>query len=180
MTLNEIFVTKMCHDLAGSIGTLNNTTELLEMDSSFVKEGASLLRQTTGVLVARLKFFRALLGLETEIYPEIAQGYLNTLPMSVLIEGSICSRLHLVLTLLGSEILIRGGTLQVDNDGLICNGKSFLLDEEKKAVLLGEKTEFKPQYASVLWLRVWMKEHNLKALLFQNEDVFSIRLVSER
>lgn len=179
MTLNEILVTKMCHDLAGSIGTLSNTTELLDVDPSFVKEGTALLKQSTAVLVSRLKFFRALLGLETDIYPELARGYLQTLPMPVIVTGKVCSRLHLVFVLLASEILIRGGSVEIGDEGIICNGKAFQLDQEKRAVLTGEKLDFKPQYASILWLRVWMKEHHLKVDIFQNEETLTIQLIPD-
>ena len=67
MNLSEVFVTKMCHDLAGSIGVLDNTTELLKMDASFVEEGVDLLKQSTGVLVARLRLYRALVGVDSSI-----------------------------------------------------------------------------------------------------------------
>lgn len=178
MTLNEIFVTKMCHDLAGSIGTLNNTTELLEIDPSFISEGTALLRQSTAALVARLKFFRALLGLETDIYPELAEIYLQTLPMSITVSGTINKRCHLVFVLLASEILIRGGSVVIGDEGIICSGKAFQLDTEKKAILTGEKIDFKPQYASILWLRVWMKENSLRADIFQNEETLTIQFIS--
>lgn len=177
MTLNEIFVTKMCHDLAGSIGTLNNTTELLDMDPSFAKDATALLKQSASVLVARLKFFRVLLGLETEITSDIAQNYLATLPMNITVEGAVSSRLHLVFIMLAGEILIRGGMVQLTNNSLICSGTGARLDPIKKAILLEEKAEFAPQYASVLWLRVWMKENNMRAEIFQNEDTLTIQFI---
>ena len=105
MKLDEIYVTKMSHDLAGTIGTLGNTVELFEIDASFVKEGTALLKETTRVLTARLKFFRALLGLETEINTEIGTNYLKTMTPLFSINGVICQRLHLAFLMLASEIL---------------------------------------------------------------------------
>lgn len=179
MTLNELFVTKMCHDLAGSIGTLNNTTELLDMDASFVKESTALLKQSTAVLVARLKFFRALLGLETPIDIEIAQDYLKTLSMPIIIEGKVETRLHLILALLASEILIRGGRVLIEERGMTCTGKGLLLNTEKRKMLQDGTLDFKPQYAAVLWVRVFMKEHHQKIEIFENEEALTIQLVVE-
>ena len=177
--LNEIFVTKMCHDLAGTIGTLSNTTELLEMDDSFVETGIGLLKQSTGVLVARLKFFRALLGLETEISADVARGYLETLPMTISLEGIVNSREHLVYVLLASEILIRGGILQITEQGFVCTGKTVLLDEVKRKIILENADVQKPQYMAALWLREWMKQNHLKAEIFQNEEALSFRFLTE-
>lgn len=179
MNADEIFVTKMCHDLAGTIGSLNNTTELLSIDSSFVEEGIPLLKQSTKMLVAKLKFFRALLGSETIITPDIAKDYLDVLPMSITLEGIASSKLQLAFVLFVSEILIRGGTLQLNEDGFTCSGVSILLDETKKNVLLKKEEILKPQYMSVLWLVQWMKKEKMRAEIFQNEEALSIHFLSE-
>ncbi len=175
--LDKIFVTKMCHDLAGTIGTLNNTTELLAIDTSFVNDGIGLLKQSTSVLVARLKFFRALLGLDMEINADIAKSYLETLPMIISVEGIINKREHLAFVLLASEILIRGGHLQIGETGFVCTGKTLLLDEVKKRILLDGLFEAKPQYAAALWLSDWMNKNNTKAEIFQNEEALSVRFL---
>ncbi|MBQ8251264.1 MAG: hypothetical protein IJY92_05075 [Alphaproteobacteria bacterium] len=178
MNLNEIFVTKMCHDLAGSIGVLDNTTELLKMDSSFVEEGTDLLKQSTGVLVARLRLYRALLGLNSPITLDIALKYLDTLPMPISLMGQVQKKEHLIFVLMASEILVRGGSVELGENNFVCSGKSLFLDETKKKILLENEQNEKPQYAVVLWLQDWMKKNNLKVEIFQNEEALSMRFLS--
>ena len=177
MNLSEIFVTKMCHDLAGNIGVLDNTTELLRMDSSFIDEGVSLLKQSTATLVARLRFYRALLGVETAINADLAIKYLDTLPMPITLTGQIKAREHLVFVLFATEVLIRGGIVDINENGFVCTGKGFFLDAVKKKILTEGCLEEKPQYAVTLWLFDWMTKNDLKAEIFQNEETLSIRFL---
>ncbi len=177
MKLDEIYVTKMSHDLAGTIGTLGNTVELFEIDASFVKEGTALLKETTRVLTARLKFFRALLGLETEINTEIGTNYLKTMTPLFSINGVICQRLHLAFLMLASEILLRGGIITVLSDGIRCQGDKILLDDDKKAILLGEKQILKPQYMSVLWLADYIRQQQKHIEITQQDDSILFRII---
>ena len=178
MILNEIFVTKMCHDLAGTIGVLDNTTELLKMDTSFIKEGTDLLKQSTSVLVARLRMYRSLLGLNSSITLDTALKYLDTLPMPISLIGQVQKKEHLIFVLLASEILIRGGHIELTENGFVCTGKGLFLEETKKEILLENKQNEKPQYAVVLWLKDWMEKNNLKVEIFQNEEALSMRFLS--
>lgn len=178
MDLSEIFVTKMCHDLAGSIGVLDNTTELLKMDSSFVGEGVDLLKQSTATLVARLRFYRALLGVGSSISLDIALKYLDTLPMTISLTGQVQTKEHLIFVLLGSEILVRGGRIEIIENGFVCNGQGIIFNEDKKKALFEEMQNPKPQYASILWLKDWMKKNNFKIEIFQNEEALSMRFLS--
>ena len=178
MDLSEVFVTKMCHDLAGSIGVLDNTTELLKMDASFVEEGVDLLKQSTGVLVARLRLYRALLGVDSLITLDIALKYLDTLPMPISLVGQVQKKEHLIFVLMASEILIRGGSIELTENGFVCTGKGLFLEDKKKQILLGDEQVEKPQYAVVLWLKNWMQKSNLKVEIFQNEEALSMRFLS--
>ena len=47
MNLTEAIVVKMSHDLAGGIGAMASTTELMEIDPSFTGEAASMLKQNS-------------------------------------------------------------------------------------------------------------------------------------
>ncbi len=165
MSLYEVYVTRMSHDLAGTIGTLGNTVELFEIDSSFVKEGTSLLKESSRILAARLKFFRALLGLETEITNTIGENYLKTMVPLFTINGTVSTRLHLAFLLLASEILIRGGIITLSSDGMKCTGDKILCDSDKLDILSGKQTIMKPQYMATLWIRDYLNQHN------QNIDV---------
>ena len=177
MTLNEVYVTKMCHDLAGTIGTLGNTVELFEIDPSFVKEGTSLLKNSARVLSARLKFFRALLGLDTEITTKIGDEYLKTTAPLFTINGVVSTRLQLAFLLLASEILIRGGVITLLPDGMKCSGDKILLDAEKRAVLLGQMQILKPQYMAVLWICDYLSHQKQTVSIDQTDDAIIFRII---
>lgn len=178
MTLNEILVTKMCHDIAGSVGALDNMVDLILMDESFVKEGAPLLKKTTFTLISRLKFFRALLGLETKINLDLANNYLKTLLNPITIEGDVSKKLHLIFSLMAGEILIDGGSVQVSDEGFVCMGHINISDE-KKFILLNRSTELNIDQVLYVWLSNWMIENKLKADIYHENDVFSLRFLSE-
>ena len=178
MTLNEVLVTKMSHDLAGCAGVLDNMADLILMDETFVKEGAPLLKKTTFSLISRLKFFRSLLGLETKIDFDLADNYLKTLSNSVSLEGDVSKKLHLMFVLLAGEILIDGGSLQVNDEGFVCMGKIHVSDE-KKFILLNRVTDLSVEHVLWIWLSKWMIENKLKADIYHVNDVFSLRFLSE-
>ena len=177
MTLNEVYVTKMCHDLAGTIGTLGNTVELFEIDSSFVKEGTSLLKNSTRVLTARLKFFRVLLGLETEITTQVGDDYLKTLAPLFTVNGVVSKRLHLAFLLLASEILVRGGVITLLPDGMKCVGDKILLDHEKQNILLGQIKILKPQYMAVLWIRDYLEQSGCSLEITDEDGMILFRII---
>ncbi len=176
MSLNEVYVTRMSHDLAGTIGTLGNTVELFEIDSSFVKEGTSLLKESGRILASRLKFFRALLGLETEITNVIGDNYLKTMVPLFTINGTVSTRLHLAFLLLASEILVRGGIVTLLPDGMKCSGDKILCDSEKQDILKDGEMIMKPQYMAALWIRDYLNQagKNMEIISEDNSIIFRI------
>ena len=176
MNLNEVYMTKVSHDLAGTIGTLGNTIELFEIDETFIQDGIDLLKNSSRVLSARLKFFRAFLGLETEITKELAENYLKTSVASFSVNGEVNSRISLAFVLLASECLVRGGTIIVSSDGCKFVGDKIIFEETKQQILTGGDYILKPQYTSVLWIREWLNEQrkNIKIIVSEHEIVFEI------
>lgn len=175
MTLSEVYVTKMSHDLAGIIGALHNTAELAEMDAAFTAEGLSLLKNSAGALTARLKFFRALLGLETKIETATAAHYLKTITSCVRLDGAADSRLSLAFVLLAAECLIRGGTITILPGTVKFAGETVVLDTVKESILTGKNQVLNPQYAAALWIAERLKQDN-KTLCIQKtpgELIFS-------
>ncbi len=160
MTLNEVYVTKMSHDLSGIIGTLHNTAELAEMDSEFVAEGLLLLKNSADVLAARLKFFRALLGSDTKIDSAVAVQYLSTITAMFHINGVVENRLSLAFVLLATECLLRGGTITFLPDAVTFSGETVVLDSIKENILCAKEQVLNPQYMAALWISNWMKANN--------------------
>lgn len=178
MSLYEVYTTKMCHDLAGVIGTLGNTIECMEIDDTFLTEGIGLLKNSGKVLTARLKFFRALLGLNTSITPELAEQYLQTYTPSFIIQGMVCNRLALAFILLGAECLIRGGTITITEDQFCFEGTQIIWDESKQKILTGIEQILKPQYMAVLWINEWLKNHQKVILTEQTATQLIFRIKS--
>lgn len=176
MTLNEVYMTKVSHDLAGTIGTLGNTIELFEIDETFVQDGIALLKNSSRVLSARLKFFRAFLGLETEITNEIADNYLKTGVSECFVDGVVDNRLSLAFVLLASECLIRGGKIGISPNRYTISGSKIILDEAKVQILTGGEYILKPQYTAVLWIREWLNNQhkNIYIHTFENKIDFEI------
>lgn len=56
--ISELVCTRISHDLIGNIGAVSNAVELLEEgDMDFMDDIRSILKVSSGVLTARLKFF---------------------------------------------------------------------------------------------------------------------------
>ena len=63
--ISELICTRISHDLIGNIGAVANAVELLEEgDMDFLDDIRSILKVSSQVLAARLKFFRMAFGLE--------------------------------------------------------------------------------------------------------------------
>ncbi len=72
--LSELICTRISHDLIGNIGAVANAAELLEEENDIaeVKEVLPILKIGSGVLVARLRFFRMLFGLHSPNIEDMA------------------------------------------------------------------------------------------------------------
>ena len=178
MSLYEVYTTKMCHDLAGVIGTLGNTIECMEIDDTFLTDGIGLLKNSGKVLTVRLKFFRALLGLDTSINTELAEQYLQTYSSPFTIQGEVCNRLALAFVLLGAECLIRGGTITITDERFCFEGKQIIWDESKQKILTGIEQILKPQYTAVLWISEWLKDNRKIILTEQTVTQLTFRIKS--
>ena len=79
MNFSECLIVKLSHDLSGGVGALSSTVDLMNLDPSFVNEAPQMLKQNTDMLMARLKYYRALFGSETKsIHNGLVLDYLKT------------------------------------------------------------------------------------------------------
>ena len=85
-SVTELICTRISHDLIGNIGAVSNAVELLEEgDMDFLDDIRSILKTSSQVLSARLKFFRMAFGLvnanleDKSLVVKTTEDYLKTI-----------------------------------------------------------------------------------------------------
>jgi histidine phosphotransferase ChpT len=133
LDLVALICSRLCHDLAGSIGAVNNGVELLaeETDPAMREEAIGLIAQSASDAARRLAFFRLALGASGGVQDPMALGELNrvaqnyfagsrlslALPQdNIELPKPLGKALLLGLALAG-QALPRGGTLSLDRVG---------------------------------------------------------------
>ncbi len=161
LKLAELLCTRLCHDLAGPIGAVNNGAELLDEDESTAKQAFALIQMSAKNAVNKLMFFRNAYGRinfsgEADLYDlkSLAEAYLEGGKVTVEWEGldnaeiSVSrrmGRLMLLLVLVSSESLVRGGVVKINlyagafGTGIsaLASGSNIKFDDSDKSVLSG-------------------------------------------
>lgn len=175
LDLVALICSRLCHDLAGSIGAVNNGVELLaeETDAAMRDEAIGLIAQSASDAARRLGFFRLALGAsgstaEPMAYGElarVAKAYFGGGKLSLLLpnlEESVPKPLGKALLLglsLAAEALPRGGSLSLNRDSTgawqIRAEGTTLRWQEEVAAGLGTATDFpaEPQPAIARYTR---------------------------
>jgi histidine phosphotransferase ChpT len=163
--LIELLSAKMCHDLAGPIGAVNNGVELLMEDKCSIKDrAASLIETSAKEAVIRLQFFRQLYG-TVPTMGEANLDHLKNLTASFFKESKInldwpdvhtnaseiaishkLGKIILNSIFISSGILIHGGKISVRLQKLAngkriivsCNGTGLKVDEFLLAIADGK------------------------------------------
>ncbi len=189
--ISELICTRISHDLIGNIGAVANAVELLEEgDMDFLDDIRSILKVSSQVLAARLKFFRMAFGLEnanledTSLVRKTTADYLKTIGnQNSKIELEIgdyttsYARLIMVSVMVLADLVIRDGKISVKEDGrkLYVNIYSLTkLSEQKKTVLTtllsGAEAEYLAQYAPVFYLKELLKASELPVSISEGDD----------
>lgn len=175
MNITELVCTRISHDLIGNIGALGNAVELMEDDDDdFLPEIKSMLKVSSAVLNARLKFFRMAFGLTNanlenpETVGKICKDYIKTLnpnhPIALTLtplEGqSALNRALMLAVMAAADVIIKGGTvtLTADSRRIAARVESpFPLAQTKiegiKTILDNGLPDNLPQYAPLFALR---------------------------
>ena len=163
MNLTEAIVVKISHDLAGGIGAMASTTELMEIDPTFAGEAGSMLKTNSLMLMARLRFYRALFGAETrEINTTIISDYLKTWGQKITFEGIVQNRLQLSMVAVGILMLVQGGTLSLIGNQLALKGKEITARPDFLSVLEGKNAPITPETVEAHWLISQLAERGKK------------------
>ncbi len=179
MNFSEAITVKISHDLAGGIGALSSTAELMEIDPSFVSEAPKMLKKNTQMLMARLKFYRALFGAETKsIDSGLVYDFLNTFGTEITFSGKIATRLELSLVALGIQIVAGGGDILYSNNTLILKSNNLIIKENIKDILNGKTIKsFEVETLEAQWLIGQLKEKKMSVKLTHNPEFVKIELL---
>lgn len=180
--VTELVCTRISHDLIGNIGAVANAVELLEEgDTDFLDDIKEILKVSSSVLSARLKFFRMAFGLDNanltdlSLVEKTTQDYLKTIgnknfPINLnLGDYSIkFTRIMMLSVMILADITIKGGEINVFEQDckLFVNisavsKTSASKTEDILALLSGEREEYLAQYAPVFYLRDLIKSSDL-------------------
>lgn len=133
LDLVALICSRLCHDLAGSIGAINNGIELLaeETDPAMRDEAIGLIAMSGGDAARRLAFFRQALGASGNLAEPMAVPELAHVARDYFAGGKITAILPddpagnlpkplgkalLLLLTLAAQALVRGGTLTLARD----------------------------------------------------------------
>lgn len=172
--LAELICTRVSHDIIGNIGAVSNAVELLEEgDLDFMDDIKSILKTSSTVLAARLKFFRMAFGLnninleKVDVVETTIRDYLKTIgnqnyPIGLELEikhPGFC-RVAMVGAMILADTLIRGGVITItENENAELSIRSNpdaqqSADKIKmmKDILEGRTQEISAQYAPMFYL----------------------------
>lgn len=163
----ELVAVKLCHDLAGPIGAINNGVELLhDEDTEFLNESLNLVEMSAKEAVHKIMYYRQAYGsiskeneinlnnlrdLITNFFSQTKCQIDWALPESqTTLVPSATARILLNLLLIASSTLITGGTItiQLTRDlqkipiRLHAKGPMVKLADETLALLTLDKVEF--------------------------------------
>ena len=180
--VSELICTRLSHDLIGNIGAVANAVELLEEgDMDFMDDIKSILQVSSGVLSARLKFFRMAFGLagagieDMEQVQKTTAAYLATIggKNPPVLEFGLAEARHgravMLAVMALADLLIKGGTVRIGAEGgttVVAVAADARVSAEKQAqalaVLKGSATEVSAQDAPLLYLQEICRAKGLK------------------
>ena len=195
--LAETVVVRLCHDLAGQVSVLGNGFDLMAAEGGAIPgtEALDLMRQSAAALAVRLTMVRAAFGKATsrtlsaeggEIarrYAEITGGRTRPVRLAAFPEGGDRPadwwRLALLLVMLGTNFLPRGGEIRVaaQEGGLVlgARGEPVTIPGGLRAALT-EGGKVSPETVPVHWLRHYARVLGLEIRINENSQERMIAL----
>lgn len=193
---SQLVCTRISHDIIGNVGAVANAVELLEEgDLDFIDDIRSVLKVSSGVLAARLKFFRMAFGLANSNLDDIpgvtavAEAYLQTLgsagfPITLELElhTSEFSRIALLTIMILADVIVKGGRIEAretDSQFAAIIHSGHPLSAQKisgiKTVMQGSLPDNAAQYAPVVYLQNILNNKRKINIIEENTFGFVIR-----
>ncbi len=188
--LTQLVCTRLSHDIVGNVGAVANAVELLEEgDMDFMDDIKSILKTSSTVLSARLRFFRLAFGLDNanlenrEFMEKTVRDYLGTignrnypLETEFLLTDPFFSRVALLAVMIIADMMIRGGKITIaEKEGKlwVVSEGGIAPSEDKmlhlKEIFGGHQTELNAQFAPSYYLLKQAEEIGVNIYLLKSE-----------
>ncbi len=187
--VSELICTRISHDIIGNIGAVCNAVELLEEgDMDFLDDIKSILKTSSEVLSARLKFFRMAFGLNNanlenaDMVKSTALAYLKTvgarnypIDLSLKLQDNQFNKIFLLGLMVVADTMVKGGTIAVEQQGnmlLIQTLNAPSLAEDKisaiEDICFGRVENEVAQYAPVFYLKELLRNMQYSVAILKN------------
>ena len=191
-SVTELACTRISHDLIGNIGAVANAVELMEEgDMDFFDDIKEILKVSSAVLSARMKFFRMAFGLDNanltdaDLVEKTTKDYLKSIgnknfPIILNVENYSIkfSRIMMLAVMIMADLIIKGGEINVfeKNCKLFVNISAVSKVSTPKleailALLSGQKEEYLAQYAPVFYLKNLLNLSGLQLCIPEGETL---------
>jgi len=188
--LTQLVCTRLSHDIVGNVGAVANAVELLEEgDMDFLDDIKSILKTSSSVLSARMRFFRLAFGLNNanlenlEFLEKTVRDYLGTIgnrnyPLEVdfAMNDVFFSRPALLSVMIIADMMIRGGKITIaekENKLWVVSEGAVAPTADKMAQLKdifnGRQTEANAQFAPSYYLLNQAEENGINVYLLKSE-----------
>lgn len=194
----EVLLTKICHDLSGSIGAINNGIELL-FESYGSSQALELSSLSSREAVAKLIYLRYAFGvgnanfIDKNNFQNVVKDYLQTYNIEFLYKekedvpiSSLYSKILLNVIIISSKTLIRGGkvflTINSKEKAVIeISGASILRNDKLAEFFLNDTDENNLDVKSIgkLYLLELMEEAGFKGNLIDYGEKIVFEIAKE-
>ena len=183
LAISQLLNTKLCHDIAGLIGAIDNSLDYIDSpDNSIKTQAISLLQNSSKEAVKRLSFYREAYcygggeGFLISSIKDLLESFFNPDKISISIKNlsnidnisKLIFKFSLLLVNLAYTSLPRGGsiTLVFNSSGsgeiflekLILSGKMITQKAETLNILKGDNCEINSSNIAIYYIFLLLKE----------------------
>ncbi len=189
--ISELICTRLSHDIAGNIGAVANAVELLEEgDIDFLDDIKGILKTSSQVLAARLKFFRMTFGLENADLADaakvsaVAQAYVaavsgkNPPTLAFSAQEAAAHRVMLAAVMLCADVLIKGGKITAAGrigQAVVAVEPTAAINSERwqriRDILSGAEIEAVAQDAPAFFLHEFCRERHIRLVCGERPEL---------